>query len=264
MANFNSYRTCGSSLAAADNSYGCAETADCGCTASESVLALESAGDDVCTCCKASMRAALRLFCCNAISDLVDFDSFAFISDTNYVGTTPVTIGTETSDNLGGFEGSFRRFSPCSCDLLDITGTVYTPSGLTVAVTQANLCTLTAIAFELLPAPEETSGGCCCEETDLSRFRRVRNLLQRALPSMPQPCGECAVQCDCTDDCCCTDGVISALSGAAMNNRATLSAGLLSLQNVNVLGSIGSVLVLANETQGRFYFVCANKVDFFD
>ena len=193
----------------------------------------------------------------------MDFDAFAFISDINIVGTTPSGIGEEEHDNLGELEGTFRRFSPCNCDTIDIEGTVFTPSGPTIEVDQASLCALNAIVFELLPAPEETSNGnCCCEETNLCRFRRVRDLLQRELQSMAQPCGECTAHCDCTDDCCCTRGIVNALSSATLSKRTTLSAGLLSVRDVTALGTIGSILVLGNEDQNRFYFVCANKVDF--
>ena len=281
MANFNSARNCGSTFTTttttSNSTCGCTETTadcgcgcncgcerstDCGCAVSESVLALDTTNTDACTCCKTSMREALKLLCCNTISDLVDFDAFAFISTTNIVGTTPSSIGEDEHDNLGELEGTFRRFSPCNCDLIDIEGTVFTPSGPTIEVDQASLCALNAIVFELLPAPEETSNGNCCEETDLSRFRRVRDLLQQALRDMDHPCGECVSHCDCTDDCCCTRGIVKALSNATMNKRTTLSAGLLSLLNVTALGTIGSVLVLGNEDQNRFYFVCANKVDF--
>ena len=266
MANYSFNRNCGYPPLN-ERDCGCyGETADvCSCCEQNPADTChppqETVDPHACTCCKASMRDALKLLCCNAISDLVNFDAFAFISDINYVGTTPIALTADTNDNLDGFEGSFRRFSPCNCDLLDITGTVYTPSGLTVAVNQANLCTLNAIAFELLPAPTPVV-ECSCD-TDANRFRRVRELLQCELRRTSLPCGECAAHCNCTDDCCCTDGVLNALSGASLSRRATLSAGLLSVQEVSVLGSIGTVLVLANETQGRFYFVCANKVDFF-
>ena len=277
MANFNFARNCEPTFPtiASDSVCGCAETAEdcecdcgcerncsCGCAAAVSAAALSITDSDTCTCCKRSMREALKLLCCNAISDFVDFNAFAFISDINYVGTTPVDIGEGTADNLGGFEGVFRRFSPSTCDLIDIGGTVFTPSGLTVAVDQANLCTLTAIAFELLPVTEEPANDGCCEDTDLRRFRRVRRLLQQQLQPMNLPCGECMIHCDCSNDCCCTGGILTALSSASLNRRTTLSAGLLSVRDVTALGTIGNVLVLANEEQGRFYFVCANKVDF--
>lgn len=82
------------------------------------------------------------------------------------------------------------------------------------------------------------------------------------LQSVGQSCGECQCHCDCTDDCCCAESVLAALSSLSLNKRATLTAGPLLLQNVSVLGTIGNVLVLGNDQAYRFYFVCANQVEF--
>ena len=56
--------------------------------------------------------------------------------------------------------------------------------------------------------------------------------------------------------------MLDSLSGSSLNKQATLTAGLLALQDVSVLGSVGNVLVLANESARRFYFVCTDKVEF--
>lgn len=233
-----------------------------------------SGGDSTgCTCCKTSMRSALKLLCCNAIADYVNFDAFAFLTDFNMVGATPASMTAGENDNLDALNGTFRRFSPCNCDMIDIAGTVMTPYGATVTVDEASLCALSAIAFQLLPAPTAdtsattaaaatTTTVCCPADTNLFRYRRVRDLLQAELQSTDRPCGECVCSCNCTDDCCCTDGVLNALSNTALNKRTTLTAGQLSLRNVTALGTIGSVLVLGNEEDSRFYFVCANKVEF--
>ena len=223
----------------------------------------EDRNDGTCACCKRSLRDALKLLCSNTISDVVDFDAFAFLTDSGVVGATP-TVMTETdTDNLGGLTGTFRRFSPCNCDLIDIEGIVTTPFGATIEVDEANLCALSAIVFQLLPVEDEgdTPAG-CCPETTLSRYRRVRDLFQCELVSTSS-CGECLCDCDCSDDCCCASSVLSALSGKSLNKRATLTAGLLAVRDVTALGTIGNVLVLGNEEESRFYFVCANKVDFF-
>ena len=42
----------------------------------------------------------------------------------------------------------------------------------------------------------------------------------------------------------------------------TLAAGLLVVRGVQLLGTVGNVLVLANEADGRLYFVCVNSVQF--
>lgn len=247
---------------------GCSVTSEPACTqeltesGSTGGVSRNGHHDNSCTCCKRSLRDALKLLCSNTVSDLVDFDAFAFLTDSGVVGAVPTAMAADDTDNLGDLTGTFRRFSPCNCDLIDIEGTVTTPFGATIEVDEASLCALSAIVFQLLPV--EDDGGTpvgCCPETTLSRYRKVRDLLQRELACTSR-CGECLCDCDCSDDCCCTASVLSALSGKSLNKRTTLTAGLLAVRDVTALGTIGSVLVLGNEEESRFYFVCANKVDF--
>lgn len=218
-----------------------------------------------CGCCKASMREALKLLCCNQVSDLLDFDGFAFVTDDLVVGAQPVCMSECSKDNLGPLNGTFRRFSPCNCDLIDIAGCAYGPFGALIDVDQATLCSLSAIAFQVqgcsAGGPAAPVSGCDCPITAETRYRRVRDLLQCQLSAVDRACGECVCHCDCTDDCCCAQGVLAALSGVSLNKRATLIAGLLALRNVTVLGTVGNVLVLGNDDDFRFYFVCANKVE---
>ena len=42
----------------------------------------------------------------------------------------------------------------------------------------------------------------------------------------------------------------------------SLTAGLLVLKNVTLLGAVGNVLVLCNDADNRLYFVCVNSVQF--
>lgn len=217
-----------------------------------------------CECCKASMREALKLLCCNQVSDLLDFDGFAFVTDDLVVGAQPVCMSECSKDNLGPLSGTFRRFSPCNCDLIDIEGCAYGPFGALIDVDQATLCSLSAIAFQVqgcAGGPAAPTTDCDCVTTPEARYRRVRDLFQCQLSAVDRACGECVCHCDCTDDCCCAQGVLAALSGVSLNKRATLIAGLLALRNVTVLGTIGNVLVLGNDDDYRFYFVCANKVE---
>lgn len=255
---------CAASVAASE----CAPSCGCGCSAAVRPSCPcgggnhggSNGGEEGCTCCKASMRQALRLLCSNQISDLLDFDGFAFVTDDLVVGAQPVTMGPMAKDNLSELSGTFRRFSPCNCDLIDIEGTAYGPFGSLIEVDQATLCSLSAIVFQVT---EGASAPCSCDclNTREARYRRVRDLLQCELNTFSRACGECVCHCDCTDDCCCAEGVLAALSGLSLNKRATLIAGLLALRNVTVLGTIGNVLVLGNDEEYRFYFVCANKVE---
>lgn len=252
MSDFNRIRTTGCFTPAAA----------CSAAVSSPCKSCPTPGKEDCACCKRSLRDALKLLCSNCISDLVDYDSFAFFTASSVVGAIPAGLTPTDSDNLGELTGSFRRFSPCNLDLIDISGTVLTPFGSTVTVNSASLCSLSAIAFQLLPPDGGTIPDGCCPDTAFTRYRRVRDLLQAELVCTSRPCGECTANCQVTEDCCCSEGILAALSMMSMNQRTTLSAGLLALQNVTTLGTIGNVLVLGSEAESRFYFVCANKVDF--
>lgn len=252
-------------------SCGCGESShivrpSCPCPCGDTGSGVNGNGSDSvgCGCCKASMREALKLLCCNQVSDLLDFDGFAFVTDDLVVGAQPVCMSECSKDNLGPLSGTFRRFSPCNCDLIDIEGCAYGPFGALIDVDQATLCSLSAIAFQVqgcAGGSAAPTANCDCLTTPEARYHRVRDLLQCQLNSVDRACGECICHCDCTDDCCCAQGVLAALSGVSLNKRATLIAGLLALRNVTVLGTIGNVLVLGNDDDYRFYFVCANKVE---
>lgn len=295
MSDFNRSRGCGAPMFTADSSCdtscGSACGSTCGCSSCGvaesgcSTVSVSSNGSarsacatsghsdtEACGCCKASMRRALKLLCCNQISDLLDFNGFAFVTDDVIVGAQPDKMSDCSKDNLGSLVGTFRRFSPCNCDLIDIEGTAYGPFGCLVNVDQATLCSLSALVFQVqgesAPCPGTASVTtmpvCECSTTPTTpegRYLRVRNLLQCQLDRIDTNCGDCICRCDCTDDCCCAEAVLAALSSMSLNKRATLVAGLLALRNVAVLGTIGNVLVLGNDTDNRFYFVCANKVE---
>lgn len=277
MSDFTRSRGCGAPLfttaasAASPAEPCCAAQPAVNCTC-QTLPPAPAPDRDACGCCKASMRQALKLLCCNQISDLLDFNGFAFITDDLMVGAQPATMTEASQDNLTTPEGTFRRFSPCNCDLIDIEGVAYGPFGALVDVNQATLCSLSAMAFQVnqagaTPTPPGGSAAatvCQCSivpTTPAERYVRVRDLLQCQLADIDNECGACVCHCDCTDDCCCAGGVLAALSSLSMNKRATLVSGLLALRNVSVLGTIGNVLVLGNDADYRFYFVCANKVE---
>ncbi len=243
-------------------------------------------------CCKQSFRAALGLLCDERISSLLDFDTAAFITDTYTAGTklaggkpyagTPGaqaegdagdTAGAkgkptppcpcETSDNLGNLYGSFRRFSPCSCDLIDIEAEVYTPSGKSCALTaqQVNLCQLDAVVIQGADACAE--GDLTAHEVTTRNFRCLRAMLAQRLNPVGSPCGQTACSCACDGrDCCCAAGLLSTLAQNNLSRRVSLAAGLLVLQDVTLLGTVGNVLVLSNDCDNRLYFVCVNSVQF--
>ena len=238
-------------------------------------------------CCKQSFRAALGLLCDERISSLLDFDTAAFLTGTYTAGTTltggkpaaggaggqadvgagdkpaPPCDPSDASDNLRALSGSFRRFSPCSCDLLDIDAELYTAAGRPVGFTaaQINLCELDAVAIQAAAACPE--GDLTAQEVTARNFRCVRSLLAQRLNPVGSPCGAAYCSCACDGrDCCCAAGLLSTLAQNNLSRRVTLAAGLLVVRGVQLLGTVGNVLVLANEADDRLYFVCVNSVQF--
>ena len=246
-------------------------------------------------CCKQSFRAALGLLCEERISSLLDFDAAAFVTETYTAGAAlkggkphgraaavqvddeddgcgagtrgkptppPKPCPCVASDNLGCLSGSFRRFSPCTCDLIDISAELYTASGKSCVFTasQVNLCELDAVAIQ---GAECAAGGQAgADEAADRNFRCLRSLLAQRLNPCGKPCGQgCSCACD-GRDCCCAAGLLDTLAQNNLSRRVSLAAGLLVLQNVTLLGTVGSVLVLANDCDNRLYFVCVNSVEF--
>jgi len=118
-------------------------------------------------------------------------------------------------------------------------------------VTSASLCELEAVVFEV-----KDSGS-----LDTRNFTCAKEYLQKCLGNTAVLCGDCHSHCDC-DSCCCNEGVIHELLSANASRTVTLTAGGLTLQNALILGAQGNVLILANEADERFYFICADKVQF--
>lgn len=233
-----------------------AEASGCGCGCEQS----EPETMPTC-CCKASMVKALRLLCNSELASLVDFNAFFFLTGSLTVGGTLAVPTTDDPDNIEELTASFRRFSPCNCDLVDVDGTAYfaTPGESYTALEnmeQLSLCSLKALAFELITIedPDEPEGA---------SYRRAVRILRRAIRAENETttsCGACGAHCDC-ENCCCDAGILAELATRNLSRQATLTAGPLVLQNVTVLGAVGSVLVLANEEDERVYFVCVSQVE---
>ena len=231
----------------------------CPLTASPCAAADPDEPADPC-CCKASMAEALRLLCDPTLAGLVDFDAFFFLTDNLTVGGA-LEVPTNAADNIAAADASFRRFSPCNCALLDVTGAAYfaAPEGTAMlqSIDQISLCSVQAVAFQLLHT--ETADAVQTLTPYQQAVRAIRRAIQ-AEGGTTTAYGACSCHCDC-DDCCCSAGILAELSTRNLSRLATLTAGPLVLQNVTVLGSLGSVLVLADEASYRFYLVCANGVE---
>lgn len=220
----------------------------------------ETPSDDC--CCKASMAEALRLLCDSTLASLVNFDTFFFLTDNLTVGGA-LNAPTDAADNIADAAASFRRFAPCNCDLLDVNGAAYfaAPGGTAAleSVDQISLCAVRAVAFQLLPEAPAEAGRAANLTPYQQAVRAIRRTIQ-AEGGATTACGSCTAHCNC-DNCCCNAGILAELSTRNLSRLATLTVGPLVLQNVTVLGSLGSVLVLADETAERFYLVCVNNVE---
>ena len=206
--------------------------------------------------CRAGLVQALQMLLRSGLSSIVDFQSFAFVTDSLLVGGSigPVTPAAGAYDNLDAtVTGSFNRFTPCACDHIDVTGTVYLPfpgaadsaTGLTAG--RLDLCDITAVSFGVEP---DTG------TPEVPNYTRARNLLQRLLQGPCRP--DCPPYPDpCADNCCCDCDPDDFLGGSV-----SLVAGPLLIANATALGNVGKVLALANDTDERFYFVCRNKATF--
>ena len=275
----------------------CGQEADCGqpmiCCCRPSAASPKPPQVDEGCCCKQSFRAALGLLCDQQISGLLDFDSAAFLTKTYTAGAAltggrpsagepkphaqggsgmpcrpdppPLVNPNRPSDNLGNLTGSFRRFAPCTCDLLDIDAGLYAAGEKRCAFTasQVSLCQLDAVVIQGAAACAE--GDLTADEAAARNFRCLCDRLAQRLNPAGDVCGQgpCTCSCACDDrDCCCAAGLLSTLAQNNLSRRVSLTAGLLVLQNVTLLGTVGNVLVLCNDADNRLYFVCVNGVQF--
>lgn len=193
--------------------------------------------------CNEDFRRALDLICSPRLQPLVDFNTFAFVTDFYLLGTaleTP-TAGTAPGDNLAAPAGSYVCGGD-SCEALTVSGLLYPPetgaTALESTVTQVALCRLNAIAFDAA-ATEMTTAA--------ANFQTISQTLGQLLrPKKPQDCGNLA----------------DALTNAAAVRASTVTTGPLVVANSTILGQLGDILVMANSTDNRFYFICANEIDF--
>ncbi len=192
--------------------------------------------------CAEDFRKLLHLICGAQLRPLIDFAAFAFLSDFYILGSAleAPDAGIVPDDNLADPAGTYVCGSD-SCETVTVSGVLYPPevggTPLATTVTQAALCRLTAIAFEALEVDGDATAN----------FQTISQALSQLLrPNPPQDCGS----------------MIDALTSAAAVRTSTVAAGPLIIANSAILGQLGDVLVMANSTDSRFYFVCANKIDF--
>lgn len=325
--NFSNYTTTGT-----QSGCGCGQTQQSCCpppkdhcppveaTEEENVCGAQES-EETCAC-RDSLAAALQLLCSGDLPALIDFNRFAFLTDNFLIGAYLVCPcgQTGTYDNLADtLTGSFNRFTPCSCELIDVSGTVYGPTPYyrpqTVAnlftvigenldgvddaqgfinsvnalaaridpdsadyrpellnaflpllgacscpnlsISEVSLCALSAIAFE--------SSGTTAEQQACNYQAAKQSLLQILRPKCPPPCKPCRPPRPkpCTVPPCCENkGILSSMDRCGMAHTVSLTAGNLLLVGATLLGTIGNALILSNDTENRFYFVCTEQVEF--
>jgi len=204
------------------------------------------------------MDEALRLLCGTRLNERVNFESFFFLTDSLTIGglLNPDVAPVGPADNIGTTTASLQRFSPCNCDLLEVSGDSYlaipgTSSAALTDVDMVSLCALRAVAFQLNAPADDT--------TDQETLCLLRQAI-RCEGGDTNACGVCQAHCDC-DSCCCNEGLLTELSRRNLSRQATFAAGPLFLRDVTVLGSVGSVLILWNETMRRIYLVCVDSIE---
>lgn len=192
--------------------------------------------------CGEDFRRLLELLCGQQLQSLINFSSFAFVSDFYVLGTAlTAPAGTAApGDNLDAPAASYVCGGN-GCETVTVSGSLYAPvvgaTALEATVTQAALCRLTAIAFG---AAGETTAAA-------ANFQSASQIFTQLLQSRrPQAC--------------CSLG--EALTNAAAVRASTAAAGPLIVENGVILGQLGNVLVMANSTDNRFYFLCAGRIDF--
>lgn len=208
--------------------------------------------EDRCDCpCRRSLVQGLQMLLRTGLSNLVNFQAFGYLTPDFLVGAAleAPTTTTPPYDNLAAtLTGSFIRFTPCACDYIDVTGEVNFPvvddgaaTGLTVS--RLNLCDIMLLTFA-------TVGDTA--EAITESYQTARSLLQNLLrrpggpeqmfPPYPDPC-DAPCHWDCSRD-------------MSVGGTTSQTVGPVLLAGVTVLGRIGSLQVLANDTDQRFYFVC--------
>lgn len=217
-------------------------------------------------CCKESFAAAFQLLCDCQIRVLLDLDLMAFVTESFVAGAsiTAPTTDAEVSDNLSDtLSGSFLRL-PCGTrDVLDISAAPYAPvpgqtTPLPFTAARVSLCELTAAAVQV--AAMTSDGTLTAEEVTTRSYNRAKRLLSARLNPCQSP--DAAGACRLSGQCQCSGGVLDAVTACSSGRSISLTAGPLALLDVELLGTVGNVMVLAGDASQRIYFVCLNKTAF--
>lgn len=264
------------------------ESCDCGCKPGGQVEPAEIQ----CGCgCAPGLVAALQLLCEPRLAPLVDFSQFAFFTKNFVLGTSLdcPDAGAAVFDNLTGpLDGEFVSINPNSCDRLEVSGQIYYPSpvcdadgccsaGPGFTARSIDICSICAVSFaasttpypvppfpqppavpvENDPAAPDEPAAAPAADLSARAYRQARAQLWQRLHPGRAPFGPTLKPTPC-------DGSNAGCDGLDCRRSLSLTAGPLLVSNAAVLGSVGDVLVLGNDVDYRFYFVCKSCLGFID
>lgn len=127
---------------------------------------------------------------------------------------------------------------------------------------RASLCNLDAIAFEVKKTNTSIFNRISGDKISRANYKKAKNIFKELLAN---PCSyniDTMTVADNSDSC--SRCILNELSGANCPHTATLTAGMLIIQDCAILGQLGNVLVCANDNEQRFYFICVDKIEFLD
>lgn len=258
-------------------------------------------------CCKLSMLKVLELLNCDEFANYVNFNQAGFISDHFVIGTTLklVELGPlspTSNDNLTDLNGTLGKVTNCTCDILDISGSaIYALPLLTVenvveiieellavlaeipgaepiviilnaildVINDEILVPILAVLRSLLtPLPDMIEFGSLCNinaiALDTTNYVKLTSKLKKRLNKDCCDCCKEEEKHEKCEPCCCNDGIQDEI---LENTTVSLTAGPLILNNAEVLGKLGNVLLFGvaptATTPGRIYLVCTDSIAFF-
>jgi hypothetical protein len=248
-----------------------------------------------CCCCAGSFRRALALLSDPVLSQYINFDTFAFVSQqisvggylANQIGDayTPA-IDTSLDDNLI-YDDTPASFLCVDCNLVKISGVtsfylVRNPNtgaagGALVApeategdLNYLSLCELIAVKFPIITAnftANPVLANECGTTCNISNWASFKTYFRSFLDKN----NNCNTSNTC-DDCCCSNDILNQVNSCVGPRGANINvvAGSWFGEGVEVLGNIGCVLVLTDNTlrnaadtddvDPNIFFVCVDDV----
>lgn len=129
-------------------------------------------------------------------------------------------------------------------------------------VSRASLCNLDAIAFEIKKTSASLFNRISGDKISRSNYKKAKNIFKELLTN-PRSYNIDTMTISNNSNSC-SRCILNELSGANCPHTATLTAGMLILQDCTILGQLGNVLVCANDDEQRFYLICVDKIEFLD